>query len=54
MVYVMEEYKHHEIAALLDISVGTSKSNLARAKVKLRELLLKKEVKPIKQVVKNG
>ena len=53
-LYVMEEYKHHEIAAMLDISVGTSKSNLARAKVKLRELLLRKENNPTKQVVKNG
>jgi len=37
-LYVMEGYKHHEIAELLDISVGTSKSNLARAKNKLRTL----------------
>lgn len=42
-LYVMEEYKHHEIAEQLNISVGTSKSNLARAKVKLRELWLKKK-----------
>ena len=41
-LYVMEEYKHHEIAEILNIGVGTSKSNLARAKVKLRELILKK------------
>jgi RNA polymerase sigma-70 factor (ECF subfamily) len=52
-LYVMEEYKHHEIAEMLDISVGTSKSNLARAKVKLRELLIKKRSNPSKQV-KNG
>ena len=38
-LYVMEEYKHHEIAEILDISVGTSKSNLARAKAKLKLLL---------------
>ena len=38
-LYVMEEYKHHEIADLLGISIGTSKSNLARAKDKLRTLL---------------
>lgn len=37
-LYVMEGYKHHEIAEKLQISVGTSKSNLARAKEKLREL----------------
>jgi RNA polymerase sigma-70 factor, ECF subfamily len=52
-LYVMEEYKHHEIAEMLDISVGTSKSNLARAKVKLREMLLKKGNNPSKQL-KNG
>ena len=52
-LYVMEEYKHHEIAEILDISVGTSKSNLARAKVKLREIILTKGSKSSKQV-KNG
>ena len=39
-LYVMEEYKHHEIADLLNISIGTSKSNLARAKEKLRTMIL--------------
>ncbi len=46
-LYVMEEYKHHEIAEALDISVGTSKSNLARAKEKLR-ILIKQFGKNIK------
>lgn len=32
-------YKHHEIACLLGCSVGTSKSQLHRARVKLRRLL---------------
>lgn len=41
-LYVMEEYKHHEIAEMLGISVGTSKSNLARAKAKIRQSILKK------------
>ena len=52
-LYVMEEFKHHEIAEILDISVGTSKSNLARAKVKLREMILKKRSKSSNQV-RNG
>ena len=36
-LYVMEEYSHKEIAGMLGISEGTSKSNLARARMKLRE-----------------
>ena len=40
-MYVVEGYKHHEIADKLDISVGTSKSNLSKAKNKLRALIEK-------------
>lgn len=36
-LYTMEEYSHKEIAEMLNISVGTSKSNLARARLKLKE-----------------
>ena len=46
-LYVMEEYKHHEIAELLGISVGTSKSNLARAKAKIKQSILKKRSRKI-------
>lgn len=35
-LYVLDEYSHKEIAAMLNISVGTSKSNLSRARVILR------------------
>ncbi len=35
----IEGYTHHEVAEMLDISIGTSKSNYARAKRKLQELL---------------
>lgn len=35
-LYVMDEYSHKEIAEMLSISVGTSKSNLARAKMILK------------------
>lgn len=38
-LYVMEGYTHKEIADYLNISEGTSKSNLAKAKQKLRKLL---------------
>lgn len=48
-LYVIEEYKHHEIAELLGISVGTSKSNLSRAKVKLEEILNKTSLNPSKK-----
>lgn len=39
-LYVMEGYKHHEIAEMLNISVGTSKSNLLRAKAKLKKMVI--------------
>lgn len=35
-LYVMDGYSHKEIAEMLDISDGTSKSNLARARVILK------------------
>lgn len=40
-LFVMEGYKHHEIAEMLDISVSTSRSNLLRAKEKLRDIIEK-------------
>ena len=39
-LYVIEEHTHKEIAALLDISEGTSKSNLSKAKFNLRKNLM--------------
>jgi RNA polymerase sigma-70 factor (ECF subfamily) len=36
---VLEGYSHPEIAKHLGVSVGTSKSNLAKAKKKLNQLL---------------
>jgi len=41
-LYVVDGYTHKEIGELLDISIGTSKSNLAKAKINLRKLLNKK------------
>ncbi|WP_413532646.1 RNA polymerase sigma factor [Empedobacter brevis] len=38
-LYVFEEYSHQEIATMLNISVGTSKSNLSRARNLLKERL---------------
>ena len=40
-LYVIEGFSHKEIAEELSISVGTSKSNLAKAKQKLRDLINK-------------
>lgn len=36
-LYVMDDYPHKEIAKLLKISTGTSKSNLARARLILKD-----------------
>ncbi|MDF1694870.1 MAG: sigma-70 family RNA polymerase sigma factor [Saprospiraceae bacterium] len=41
-MYVIEGYKHREIAELLDISINTSKSQLILAKKRMRELFKKK------------
>ena len=40
-MYVIDGYKHEEIATKLGIQVSTSKSNLTRAKIKLREMIKK-------------
>lgn len=37
-MYVIDGYKHEEIAEKLNISVGASKSNLSRAKKRLQEI----------------
>jgi RNA polymerase sigma-70 factor (ECF subfamily) len=39
-LYVIEEYTHREIAEMLDISEGTSKSNLSKAKFNLKKNLM--------------
>lgn len=38
-LYVVEELSHAEIADRLNISIGSSKSNLAKARKKIKELL---------------
>lgn len=38
-LYILEGYKHEEIAEELGISPGASKSNLSRAKEKLRQMI---------------
>ena len=41
-LYELDDYSHKEIAETLSISVGTSKSNLHRAKLALRDIINKK------------
>ncbi|AKA35046.1 MAG: sigma-70 family RNA polymerase sigma factor [Muricauda sp.] len=43
-LYVLDGYSHREISEMLGTSTGTSKSNLARAKMILREKLEKKNI----------
>ena len=39
-LHEVEGYQHHEIAELLQCSIGNSKSQLHKAKLKMRDLLL--------------
>jgi RNA polymerase sigma-70 factor (ECF subfamily) len=41
-MYVIDGFKHEEIAQHLGITVSTSKSNLTRARARLQELVMKK------------
>lgn len=43
-LYVIEGYAHKEVGKLLGISEGTSKSNLAKARIKLQQMILKSRV----------
>jgi RNA polymerase sigma-70 factor (ECF subfamily) len=38
-MYVVDGYKHYEIAESLNISIGTSKSNLNKAKKQLKKII---------------
>lgn len=38
-LYVLDDYSHKDIADMLNINIGTSKSNLARAKQHLKETI---------------
>ena len=42
-LYAIEGFKHNEIAKMMDISEGTSKSQYSRAKALLREKLIESE-----------
>jgi RNA polymerase sigma-70 factor (ECF subfamily) len=47
-LFELDDFSHNEISKLLNISIGTSKSNLHRAK-----LLLKERIRPHKKTKKN-
>ncbi len=40
-LYVFENYTHQDIADALGVSVGTSKSNFAKAKRNMKKILIK-------------
>ena len=44
-LHILEDYSHQEIADLLNISVSTSKTQLFRAKAKLKEIVLSQKRK---------
>jgi RNA polymerase sigma factor (sigma-70 family) len=52
-LFVVEGYKHEEIANKLNISVGTTKSNLAIARNKLKKILTNDQGEKLKRE-KNG
>jgi RNA polymerase sigma-70 factor, ECF subfamily len=54
-LFVFEDLKHHEIAQELNISVGTCKSNLSRAKAQLIEEMKQKKPELFnKKIALNG
>jgi RNA polymerase sigma-70 factor (ECF subfamily) len=42
-MYVIDGYTHEEISGLLNIAVGTSKSNLAKARLNLQKMIINKQ-----------
>jgi RNA polymerase sigma-70 factor (ECF subfamily) len=48
-LYAIEGMNHGEIAEMLNISEGTSRSQFSKAKVLLRKLLLQKDIKYVKR-----
>jgi RNA polymerase sigma-70 factor (ECF subfamily) len=44
MLHDIQGFKHGEIAQIMDCSVGTSKSQLFKARMKIRKLLEKKQM----------
>jgi RNA polymerase sigma-70 factor (ECF subfamily) len=53
LMHYVEGYGHREIARILGLSIGTSKSQLYKARVRLRQLLLGGESKQLGRGVSN-
>jgi len=47
-LYALDGYSHKEIAEMLEITTGTSKSNLSRARIILKEKIEANQVKMAK------
>lgn len=45
-LYALDGFSHKEISEIMDISTGTSKSNLARARMILKEKIEATQIKP--------
>jgi RNA polymerase sigma factor (sigma-70 family) len=50
-LYVIDGYKHEEIAQQLKISVGASKSNLSKARSNLKKMLQETDIKYYEQKI---
>jgi RNA polymerase sigma-70 factor (ECF subfamily) len=48
-LFVIDGFKHEEIASRLKISVGTSKSNLSKAKANIQKMLMEASIKCYEQ-----
>jgi RNA polymerase sigma factor (sigma-70 family) len=48
-LFVIDGFKHEEIASRLKISVGTSKSNLSKAKANIQKMLMEASIKYYEQ-----
>lgn len=44
-LYVMDDYSHEEIGEILGITIGTSKSNLSKARMNLRKMIIAEQEK---------
>jgi RNA polymerase sigma factor (sigma-70 family) len=53
-LYALEGYSHEEIAEMLGISTGTSKSNLFKARVKLMDMIRLSDNRAFSGIINNG